>query len=130
MRSAHRRMLALGSAICTAAAAVVAMGVGMSLFVKMVVGMGMLVAVFVRVAMGVGMGNTVVGVLVGVLVGMAVLLRTAGNMIGMDVHDSTSLGFFLYYTCRGPVCQSISFPGNIPREGLRKKRKASIIRKI
>jgi hypothetical protein len=97
---------------------------------KMVVVMGMGVVVGMLMGMFMGVGNTVMGVLVGMGMAVLMVMSAAGNMIGMNVHSNTSLGFFLYYTCRGPVCQNISFCGNIPREGLRKKRKASIIRKI
>ena len=65
-------------------------------------------------------------VVVVVMVVMMVMIVMVVEM--MLVHGSTSLGIFLYYTDSSRLCQTILFPGNIPREGLRKQGKAGIIK--
>jgi hypothetical protein len=62
---------------------------------------------------------------------MVMVVMTTGDMIVMLMHGEISFyDFFFYYTDGGGGCQNIYFCANIPREGLRRKRKQAIIDKI
>ena len=82
------------------------------------------------------MGMVVVMMLVIVVVMMVmvmvmVMVVMTGQVVVMDMHGKYLLqGIFLYYIDAGPFCQSIYFFGNIPREGLRRRRKPCIMNKL
>ena len=90
---------------------------------------GVVVTVNMLVGMLMGVGDTVVGVLVGMGMRVLMLVNAADDVIVIDMHWKSLLlqNCFLYYTRGTPICQNISFLGNIPREGLRNGRKGSII---
>jgi hypothetical protein len=123
-------VFAAAGAACALTAALVGVVVGMVMTVEMVMLMGMGMVVAVGMLMGVGMGVAVVGVLVGMGVGV-VKGMTAGNMIVMDMHSSSSFwGFFSIIAGKRPGVKAFifgKFPGNIPLWGLRYGEKESIM---
>ena len=98
-------MLALGSAAPAVMAAVRAVGMG--------VVMRMLVIMRMRV-----------------VVRMLVIVVAVADMTVIEMHKNRAFLFFLYYSAPRPVCQSIYFFENNPREGLRNWFAGSIIMQI
>ena len=97
------------------------MGVRMAVVMEMLMGMRMLVVMGMVVSMLMGMGVTVMGMLVGV--GMRMVVAVAANVIVIEMHSNSSLGFFLsLYLWEGPVSKHL-FGGKYPLPGLARRRK-------